>query len=683
LSYPEQWIASETVCGQTYSQYDSSQLKAEALVVAATNALAQACVVSGSTFTYTAAATDYTTPKDSDPGCIYEYVSDVSLAAAIALATTAAATLCAGQSVATSTPVTVTYHDPCGNAFSATAQATEPGGGSAAAGSAAYNAALAVATTEAEAEAAAQDPGCAGIPQATYAPPPVSGEVPVSSVEYRTANGQATATYTVCYSNGTTSSVTNTYTATYPTSGQGVAGRATVYSPNNATAIAAAQLLANTEAAAAAVALAEVNAYNAALAAAQNAEATAAAFCLPLQVITPPPTNSGAPGTNSGGSGSGSGSVTTPPVTDTGGSTTPGGSSGGVSTGGVASGSTLDAVACPSASTCMAVGYNQNGQGIWTVGTLSGLNWSWSNVASIPSDTTGVGYLLGVACPTTTTCIATGGSAGGSTGLGIESVGTLSGGTWAWTPEADVPGDANGGGVLFTIQCLSATQCVAGGDDGRWRGVATTVTLVAGTWEFARETMVASDANGGGRLLAMSCPSSSECVAVGDDDPGQATFTYGTLTNGTWTWAADKVILPDYTGVGTLHGVACPSTTLCIAVGYDNAQEGVESIGTLSSGVWTWTRQAQVYVGAVQMGDFTGITCSTVLLCTTVGYDGLSNGQAAGVLVSAGVPGFVDQLTITTPATGGGPLYAVASTGIGQYVSVGYSNIGVIVSTGS
>jgi hypothetical protein len=402
--------------------------------------------------------------------------------------------------------------------------------------------------------------------------------------------------------------------------------------------------------------------------AANNAVNVAAESCL----IDGQPTSTTTTTLSSGGGG---GSTTTT-IPSGGGGTQSGGA---VSTGAVAGGGTLDAISCPTASDCIAVGYNASYHSIWTEGTLSGTTWSWTTEATIPSDSTGVGLLLAISCPTSTTCIATGGSAGGSTGLGIYTIGTLSGGSWTWTSERDLVSDANGGGVLFSIDCVSTTECVAGGDDYKWRGVATSVNLVNGTWTWNKETMVASDANGGGRLLAMNCPSSTQCIAVGDDDIGDSSFTAGTKSGGVWTWTRDRVVPADNTGYGELDGVACPSTVLCIAVGYDNSQQGVDSIGTNVGGTWSWTTEAPVYIGATPMGDFAGITCSSVALCATAGYDGLSEGQAGGLQVLAGVPAWTDQLTVTSPAVGGGRLLAIASTGIGQYVAVGYGTVGIVI----
>ncbi len=667
LSYAELWTVSEVVCGVTYSGIAAQESVAINQMTNSIPPSTGVCVVVGTTPPFSAAAAAYQSAYYANQGfaCPYIYYSSISQNDAIALATAAATTLCDGQTVATSNEVTGSYVDPCtGLVYSATAQATEPGGGPAAAGTAAYNGALAVAATDAENAALAADPTCQAISPATYSSQPVAGEVPVTATLQRSGNGSDTVTYPVCNANGTMTSVTNSFTSTDPAA----TGSATVYSPNNANAIAAAQLQANLEAAAAAVTEAIIVATADATLAANNAVNVAAEGCL----IDGQPTSTTTTTLPSGGGG---GSTTT--TIPSGGGTQSGGA---VSTGAVAGGGTLDAVDCPTSTMCVAVGYNANFHSIWTVGTESGTAWSWTTEATIPSDSTGVGLLAAIACPTTTTCIATGGSAGGSTGLGVETIGTLSNGTWTWTPEADLAPDAKGGGVLFAINCPSTTECVAVGDDHAYHGVATSATLQNGAWVFAQERAITGVLNGIGRLLALSCPSTTECVAVGDgDDPGSGAFAIGTKVNGTWTWTSEKAINGDGTGQAILDGVACPTTGLCIAVGYDNALEGIESVGTLANGTWTWTTAAPVYIGAAPLSQLAGVTCSSVALCSTIGYNGLSEGQAGGLQVLAGVPGWTDQLTVTSPAVGGGRLLAIASTGIGQYVAVGYGTVGIVI----
>jgi hypothetical protein len=631
-------------------------------------------VVAGATLAYSAAASavpGYSCP----PGTNYIAQSDVSQADANALAVGMAQTYCNGQTVANSTIVIGYYTDPCtGTTYSAYATATEAGTTATAASNAAAGA-LAVAQTQAENLARAADPTCPALATATVSSTPVAGEVPVTSTEQRPGNGSATATYTECSSSGP-STVTTTFTATYPgPDGTEPTGTSTVYAANNTTAIAAAQKIANIEAAAAAVAQAVSLANAIAQTAASAAIQAAAANCNALGFTGGGTSTPG--GGTSGGGGTTTG-VVTPPTSTT---TSTGVTTGGFATGGNAVGAVFDAVTCPTALECVAVGYNALFHSIWSVGTLSGTAWSWSTVGTISSDASGEGLLSGIACPTSTTCIAVGGDKGGPTANGVYTLGSFSGGTWSWTAERDTPSDGNGGGVLYAVTCVSSTECVAGGSDHNWRGAATSITSTGGVWSWGSESMVPRLPSGdSGRILALSCPSTTLCVGVGDNSvTGAGSFTIGTKTGGNWSWSMDQTIPGDGTGLGFLDGVACPTTTTCFAVGYDNTLAGVQSVGTYAGGTWRWTAESPVYVNAVPAGEIAGITCFSAALCSTVGYNQASEGEANGVQLSAGQWSITDQLTITSPATGGGRLLAIAATGAGQYVAVGYSNVGIVI----
>jgi hypothetical protein len=712
------WTATTVECGQTFTGTGATPGDATIAASKAAGPATTTCVVAGSTLAYSTPAANYANVLP----CNYIGQSDVSQDAADTLAQGLAATYCNGQTVANSTIVIGYYTDPCtGTTYSAYATATEAGTGATAAANAVAGA-RAVAQTQAENLARAADPTCPALATATVSSNPFPGSVPVTSSEQRPGNGSSTATYTVCSSSGP-STVTTTFTATYPgPGGTEPTGTATVYSANNPTAIARAQKTANIEAAAASVAQAIWFANAIAQTSANAAIQAAAANCTALGfsgggTSTPGGGTSGGGGTTTGGGTSGGGGTTTGGGTSGGGGTTTGGGTSGgggtttgggtsgggtttgvvtpptstttstgvtttgTATGGNAIGAVFDAVTCPTSIECVAVGYNALFHSIWSVGTLSGTAWSWSTVGIIPADASGQGLLSGIACPTSTTCIAVGGDKGGPTANGVYSIGTLSGGSWSWTAERNTPSDPNGGGVLYAITCVSSTECVAGGSDHNWHGAAASITSTGGVWRWGSETMVPRETSGdSGRILALSCPSTTLCVGVGDNTVnGAGSFTIGTKTGGSWSWSTDQTIPGDGTGLGFLAGVACPTTTTCFAVGYDNTLGGVQSVGTYAGGHWSWTVETPVYVNAVPAGEMAGITCSSAALCSTVGYNRASEGEANGVQLSAGQWSITDQLTITSPATGGGRLLAIAATGAGQYVAVGYSNVGIVI----
>ena len=171
-----------------------------------------------------------------------------------------------------------------------------------------------------------------------------------------------------------------------------------------------------------------------------------------------------------------------------------------------------------------------------------------------------------------------------------------------------------------------------------------------GPWTAAQAPLPAGGLSG--NVTGVSCPSASECFAVG-------VYTYGTAGNeqgggllltgsqGSWTAAQAPVpgnaVLPE--PVINLGGVSCPTVSWCVAVGeYSAAGSGASSSGqvlglllTYSGGTWT---AAQAPLPAEAAGTsavtMTGVSCASVSSCVAVGYySGISDApETAGLLLT-------------------------------------------------
>ena len=124
---------------------------------------------------------------------------------------------------------------------------------------------------------------------------------------------------------------------------------------------------------------------------------------------------------------------------------------------GAASGSALDAVACPAPGVCTAVGTYVTASGIQQGLILSESNGRWTAATTpLPSDGDGVVALDGISCPTIGSCMAVGSYDDDGTPVGLLL--TEVGGTWlASTPPA---GLYNG---LYAIACPVTTDCISVG----------------------------------------------------------------------------------------------------------------------------------------------------------------------------------------------------------------------------
>lgn len=263
----------------------------------------------------------------------------------------------------------------------------------------------------------------------------------------------------------------------------------------------------------------------------------------------------------------------------------------------------LDAVACFNVANCVAVGAGA------TVRTSDG-GKTWSS-SSIPTGNT---TLLGVSCPNVTSCVAVGVSPGvDGPYVGQLLVSTDGGTTWS-APKLPVSP-----GALGSVDCPSSTFCVAVG--------ASIVVSTDGGATWSTRTV-----NGGfGPLRSVACETKTTCVAVGANpgvvqDPTAAAF--GVMTNdGGATWGS--VSLPS--GSGMLDVISCSSTT-CVAVG--SALNGAPATFLSSSTGATWTANQTL---ATSVSAVSALSCTSGTSCVYVGQNGKNpvsvptlNGVATG-----------------------------------------------------
>ena len=306
----------------------------------------------------------------------------------------------------------------------------------------------------------------------------------------------------------------------------------------------------------------------------------------------------------------------------------------------------LSGVSCPAASQCVAVGNYapaDGGDGL----LLTGSGDSWTTVQPpLPANAEDGGAnaeVRGVSCPSVSQCVAAGeyyDSAGVAQGLLL----TGSGGTWT-AQEAPLPANAavRSGmyeGQLTGVSCPSASQCVAVGEyedtAGSWRGLL--LTLADGAWT-AQEASLPHDTtdNYAAWLNGVSCPAVSRCVAVGGYGSANGWSLLLTWSGGSWT--PEQAPLPaDATGGSTVSAVSCASVSQCVAVGHygptTNGQAGL--LLTDSDGTWTAARAPSAADGA--NGGVLGVTsvsCPAVSQCVAVGaYDTTASDYEQGLLLT-------------------------------------------------
>ena len=277
----------------------------------------------------------------------------------------------------------------------------------------------------------------------------------------------------------------------------------------------------------------------------------------------------------------------------------------------------FDAVACPTAARCVAVG----GAGGAEVSADAGATWA---TAAVPTRH----YLYGVACAHRDQCVAVG-DAGtvvlwhpttdtwttvhSGTGVPLSSV-TCARGGWCYAVGdggvhlASHDGGAHwqhasfGPDVVDGVACASDTDCVA---------VTSNAERVLRTTDGSNWSPAVTP---GSALLALVALNGVSCAGATCVDVGAAgVMAHSSDAGATWAF-----VYPPVTG-RMQNAVACPTSSHCISVG----EAG--SISTTDDGGVHWTRRPSPTTQTLL-----GVTCTEVSDCVAVGSHGVILTSADG-----------------------------------------------------
>lgn len=269
-----------------------------------------------------------------------------------------------------------------------------------------------------------------------------------------------------------------------------------------------------------------------------------------------------------------SGTTTTTPQSTPG----VGGSAGSWTAASVANAASLNAVSCPSASDCVAIGTDTSKDGAAWITTTGGATWTehvLSNATTSPGS---------VSCSSPSDCVAVGGA---DPGQGDDWVTTDSGTTWTEhaIPSADTTQPTVGG--FSDASCVSAQVCVAAGADSDGNGVSWTTTDGGATWaqQSVPDTSGSTQSNGG--PAAISCGAKSLCVTVGTNNNGDS-VAWTSVNGGQWN---EQPIPGAEAPNGDVQDISCASVSDCVAVGEDGTGNGSPAVWTTSNEGSAWTEQ--------------------------------------------------------------------------------------------
>jgi len=237
--------------------------------------------------------------------------------------------------------------------------------------------------------------------------------------------------------------------------------------------------------------------------------------------------------------------------------------------------------------------------------------------------------LESVSCPTATDCMAVGATFDGTKNTPVAA--TRTGGTWTAVP---VPASTDGpSSALISVSCPTTTFCAAVGQVSTTGSTPTTTPIgeSAGTslieqWDGNAWRIVPSPGSGETDLFAVSCPTATDCTAIGTGFTATKPFTTTVVDrwNGS-TWTATRLPSPA-TAIRIALGVSCTGATFCMVTGFQLALTGTTATAFSTFSLrWdgtSWTTVPTATLGpTVFLQVPLGVSCATPTLCTTVGAE--------------------------------------------------------------
>ena len=272
----------------------------------------------------------------------------------------------------------------------------------------------------------------------------------------------------------------------------------------------------------------------------------------------------------------------------------------------------LEAVSCPSTTSCFAVGYIPWNQAL--VEHWNGRTWSIMTIPK-PTGSPGYAYLNGVSCPSATSCFAVGYSQSGHAPNAFSTlVEHWNGHTWSIMTSPNPVGSGTPNSYLHAVSCRSTTSCFAVGNTvfhgartlvEHWNGHAWSIVTSPNPAGFEYHT-----------LGGVSCPSTTSCFAVGISQ-GSTVRALVEHWNGR-TWSIMTRPTPTGSDATDLSHVSCSSTASCVAVGSYSVGAAGKSLVEQWNG-HTWSIMTSPNPTRATSTALNGVSCPTPADCFAVG----------------------------------------------------------------
>ena len=305
--------------------------------------------------------------------------------------------------------------------------------------------------------------------------------------------------------------------------------------------------------------------------------------------------------------------------------------------------SSFTGIACPSSTSCQAVGFYTNASNVKSGFAMgwNGSSWSSEEVPTVSGAT--AEEVTSVSCYSTSGCIAVGNyvdSSGVTRSLALQWNGT----SWSIMTTENPSGFTYS--TLQGVSCPTSTYCMAAGFYYDSVGAKKTFVL---TWNGTSWSISATPNPSGAtatQFLAVSCTSSSFCVAVGSYEKSSDELPFSERWNGSsWTEFLPQVEVENVGAIGAkLEGVSCKSISFCLGVGsisYGHAATGRRVGLEFTGGNWlmtesggfqrTWALSDIPNAPSPTSSSQTDVSCPEFGFCIRVGSAGGSDTSSSRI----------------------------------------------------
>ena len=288
-------------------------------------------------------------------------------------------------------------------------------------------------------------------------------------------------------------------------------------------------------------------------------------------------------------------------------------------------------VSCITATSCYAAVSSGSGP---QIAHWNGKAWSTAKVPN-PAVKPGFAVLYDISCTNASSCVAVGNVHDSpAPGFGNRTFALVwNGRTWSLVKTPRPAGTA--GIEVESVACSSATSCVAVGNYGTTSRSSLNRSFAlrrnGKTWSLTAAPRIPAGA-ATTHLSGVSCATSIRCLAVGQWVSKYADAFGGLVErwNGL-TWSALTAA-----DIGSFGGASCTSTTNCVLIGGSNTVPEHAAVeqwdgSLLSAMTIPLPNDTSPAGGTDGLSELSGIACRSTSMCVAVGSDLLSQSQGASL----------------------------------------------------